>query len=189
MINDKPVSPSRPSLIAPGVLQAQNQATKEQSTQTKPVPSALSTPDQLRQWMGKTGNSSPQVPIPSINQATEQLTKQLQNGEQQLLANYQASVMRDAQGQVMGYQIKGQSVTKEQFQQYLLPVSTFLHQDLEKTKAQVSLEFQQLKSAIDRQLPQMNAAEQQSLNIQLKAIGTLFTRFMTRIQAIDELIR
>lgn len=187
MINDKPVSPSQPPLVAPGVLHAKLQ--KQPATPPQTTPSALSSPDQLRQLMSRTGQSAPQVAIPNIGQATEKLTKQLQGGEQLLLSAYQANVVRDAQGQVTGYQVKGQSVTREQFQQYLLPVSSFLHSDLEKTKAQVSADFMQLKGAIERQLPQMNTIEQQALNIQLKAIGTMFSRFMTRIQAIDEIIR
>lgn len=169
------------------MLQAKLQQTPVKQPQTPP--SALSSPDQLRQFMSRTGQSVPQVTIPNIGQATEKLTQQLQGGEQLLLSAYQANVIRDAQGQVTGYQVKGQNVTREQFQQYLLPVSSFLHTDLEKTKAQVSADFMQLKGAIERQLPQMSTVEQQALNIQLKAIGTMFSRFMTRIQAIDEIIR
>lgn len=98
-------------------------------------------------------------------------------------------LVKNANGQISGYQLNGQTVSRAQVQQSLLPMAGQLHQALEALKGEVQGKYQSFFQTVNQQFAQMTPQEQTSVNIQLQAINVLYESFLNRLGQVDGLIK
>lgn len=148
------------------------------------------------QTSAQPGSSLPQVSFTqtspvngSIGQQMQQLTGLMKSADTQLLGRYQLQVQKNDSGQITGYLLNGQPATAQQVQQYLLPHSGFLHQELVQLRQSVDQAVNSFYSQVRQQFPQLKPQEQTAVQIQLQAVQVVYENFVNRINQVDSLIK
>lgn len=142
------------------------------------------------------GNASPLMPFaaprPTLQQKSAEFGKLLNSADQTLynhVTRQQFQLVKNAQGQISGYQLNGQPVTQQQAQQFLLPLSGQLHQQLNGLKQVMFETYTELVQEAQQQFPALSPQEQQAVSIQFQALQVLHEHFVNRINHVDAMIR
>lgn len=142
------------------------------------------------------GNASPLMPFaapqPTLQQKSAEFGKLLNSADQTLynhVTQQQFQLLKNAEGQISGYQINGQAVNQQQAQQFLLPLSGQLHQQLNGLKQVIFETYTELVQEAQQQFPALSPQEQQAVSIQFQALEVLHAHFVNRINHVDAMIR
>ncbi|MBF2052052.1 MAG: hypothetical protein IGS03_01145 [Candidatus Sericytochromatia bacterium] len=142
------------------------------------------------------GTATPLMPFaapqPTLQQKSAEFGKLLNSADQTLynhVTQQQFQLLKNAEGQISGYQINGQAVTQQQAQQFLLPLSGQLHQQLNGLKQVIFETYTELVQEAQQQFPALSPQEQQAVSIQFQALEVLHAHFVNRINHVDAMIR